>query len=85
MTLTQNTFGTIYLDNVALEDLPPYTQNSTSGSFRRPGRIVPVMESPIGLQVQMLQEGVCYLQRVCEMITRLERTSGEIVEEFGRR
>ena len=68
-----------------LEDLPPYTWNPTSGSFRRPGRIVPVMESPIGLQVQMLQEGVRYLQIACEIFTRLERTSGEIVEEFGRR
>ena len=76
---------TIYLDNVVLEDLPPYTQNPTSGSFGRPGRIVPVMESPIGPQVQILQEGVLYLQRVCEMFARLERTSGEIVEEFRRR
>ena len=68
-----------------LEDLPPYTQNPTSGSFGRPGRIVPVMESPIGPRVQMLQEGVLYLQRVCEMFARPERISGEIVEEFGRR
>ena len=37
------------------------------------------MESPIGPQVQMLQEGVLYLQRVCEMFARPERTSGEIV------
>ena len=44
-----------------------------------------MMESPIGLQVQMLQEGVRYLQIACEIFTRLERTSGEIVEEFGRR
>ena len=65
--------------------MPPVTQNLTLGSFGRPGRIVPVMESPIGLQVQMLQEGVRYLQRVCEMFTRPERTLGEIVEEFRRR
>ena len=43
------------------------------------------MESPIGLQVQMLQEGVRFLQRVCEMFARPERTLGEIIEEFGRR
>ena len=72
------------VNNVVLEDLPPYTWNPTSGSFGRPGRIVPVMESPIGLQVQMLQEGVCYLQTACEMFARLERTLGEIMEEFGR-
>ena len=76
---------TIYLDDVVLEDLPPYTRDPALGSFGRPGRIVPVMESPIGLRVQMLQEGVRYLQRVCEMFARPERTSGEIVEEFGRR
>ena len=65
------------------------------------------MESPIGPQVQMLQEGVHYLQTACKMfvrstrqeggstgdlhpleermITRLERTLGEITEESGRR
>ena len=88
-----------------LEDLPPHTQNLMLGSFRRPGKIVLVMESPIGPQVQMLQEGVHYLQTACEMfagstrqegestgdlhpleriIMRLERTLGEIAEEFGR-
>ena len=68
-----------------LEDLPPYTRNLTSGTIGRSGRIVPVVESPIGPQVQMWQERVCHLQIVCEILARLERTSGEIVEEFGRR
>ena len=44
-----------------------------------------MIESPIGPQVQMLREGVCYLQIACEIFVRLERTLGEIVEEFGRR
>ena len=44
-----------------------------------------MMESPTGLWVQMLQEGVRYLQIACEIFARLEGTSGEIVEEFGRR
>ena len=68
-----------------LEDLPPYTQNPTSGTFGRPGRIVPVMESLIGPRVQMLQEGIRYLQMACEIFVRLEGTLGEIVGEFGRR
>ena len=42
-------------------------------------------ESPTGPQVQMWQEGVRYLQMACEIFMRLERTSGEIIEEFRRR
>ena len=42
-----------------------------------------MVESPIGPRVQMWQEGVRHLQIACEILTRLERTLGEIVEEFG--
>ena len=66
-----------------------------------------MVELLVGFQVQMLQEGVCYLQAAREMFTRstvqvgestgdlhpleermiarLERSLGEITEEFGRR
>ena len=70
---------------ITMSMTPPYTQNPTSGTIGRSGRIVPVVESPIGPRVQMWQEGVRYLQIACEIFMRLERTSGEIVEEFRRR
>ena len=61
-------------------------------SFQVEGTSGIVSASPSGLlsyhlelRVQMLQEGVHYLQRVCEMFTRPERTLGEIIEEFRRR
>ena len=36
-----------------------------------------MMESPVGSQVQMLQEGVWYLQAACRIFVRSTRQAGE--------